>query len=156
MPTPPVNDPQLPGDVPAKTPPAGHRPVRPGGVVLAAGVVGLEGLALLGVGIWYIVGLLTSVPQSLGGSIFMVVLLLGLGVGLGAVAVNLYRGFRWTRAAAFVWQLLMLTIAGPTLVGGLLLPGLLLLVPPLMVLVLLFTPKVVAFTLRSGGAPPVL
>ncbi len=130
--------------------------MRPGGVVIAAVLLGLEGLAVLAAGVWYVIGLLTSVPQSLGGSIFMLVLLLGLGAGLCTVAVNLYRGYRWTRSAAFVWQLLMLTIAVPTLLSGLALPGLLLLIPPLVVLVLLFTPKIVTFTLRVGGGPPAL
>ncbi len=135
------------------TPPSG---TRPWGVVVVALVVALEALALAAAAIWFIVGILTSTPASLPSAIFMIVLLAGLAAGLGAVAVNHFRGYRWTRSAAFVWQLLMLTIAIPTLLSDQILLGIVLLVPPLAVLVLLFTPKAVAFTLRTGGEPPVL
>ncbi len=160
MPIPAANEPFRPGDTPDE--PSNQSPelpdgfIRPAGVIFCAAVLLLESLALLAIGVWYLVNLLTSVPLSLGGSIFMAVLLFALGAGLLAVAGNLYRGYRWTRAAAFVWQLLMLTIAVPTLLSGLALPGLLMLIPPLAVLIFLFSPRVVAFTLRSGGGPPAL
>ncbi len=129
---------------------------RPAGVTLAALVVGLEALALLAVGVWLGINLVASKPVSMASGIFLLVLVLGFGAGLAAVAVNLYRGFRWTRSAAFVWQLLMLTVAVPALLAGQLVAGLLLIIAPLAVAVPLFTPKVVAFTLRTGGQPPVL
>ncbi|MDQ6752368.1 MAG: hypothetical protein M3017_02890 [Actinomycetota bacterium] len=119
-------------------------------------VVGLEALALLAVGVWLGINLVASKPVSMASGIFLLVLVLGFGAGLAAVAVNLYRGFRWTRSAAFVWQLLMLTVAVPALLAGQLVAGLLLIIAPLAVAVPLFTPKVVAFTLRTGGQPPVL
>ncbi|MCZ2402791.1 hypothetical protein IV498_06215 [Paenarthrobacter sp. Z7-10] len=119
-------------------------------------MLALESLAVLAVAVWYIVELLRVTPVSMGGAIFMIVLLFGAAIGLGAVAINLYRGYRWTRAAAFVWQLLMLAIAVPILLAGRPLPGLTLLLPAFVVAVLLFTPKVVAFTLRSRGGTPVL
>jgi hypothetical protein len=125
-------------------------------VAIAAVIVGLEAVVLLIVGIILGISLITSAPASLASGIFLLVLLLAFGAGLAAVALNLYRGYRWTRSAAFVWQLLMLTIAVPTLLAGQTLTGLLLIVPPLVVAVLLFTPKVVAYTLRTGGEPPVL
>jgi hypothetical protein len=131
-------------------------PHRPATVLVAAAVLALESLAVLAVALWYISELLTVTPVSLGGAIFMIVLLVGVAAGLGAVAVNLYRGFRWTRAAAFVWQLLMLAIAVPILLSGQPLPGLALLQPALLVAVLLFTPKLVFFTLRTRSGPPVL
>ena len=125
-------------------------------MAVAAVIVGLEAVVLLIVGIILGISLTTSAPASLASGIFLLVLLLAFGAGLAAVALNLYRGYRWTRSAAFVWQLLMLTIAVPTLLAGQTLTGLLLIVPPLVVAVLLFTPKVVAYTLRTGGEPPVL
>jgi len=125
-------------------------------VAVAAVIVGLEAVVLLIVGIILGISLVTSAPASLASGIFLLVLVLGFGAGLAAVAVNLFRGYRWTRSAAFVWQLLMLTIAVPTLLAGQTLTGLLLIIPPLVVAVLLFTPKVVAYTLRTGGEPPVL
>lgn len=150
MSRPPVNPAAQPSEDPAARPP------RPVGVVVAAVLLGLEALALSAAGIWYIVNLLTQPSQSMSAGIFMVVLLFALAAGLGAVAVNLFRGYRWTRSAAFVWQLLMVSLAVPVLAGGEVLTGLALLVPPLVVAFLLFTPKVVAFTLRTGGAQPVL
>lgn len=123
---------------------------------MAAVIVGLEAVVLLIVGIILGISLVTSAPASLASGIFLLVLVLGFGAGLAAVAVNLFRGYRWTRSAAFVWQLLMLTIAVPTLLAGQTLTGLLLIIPPLVVAVLLFTPKVVTYTLRTGGEPPVL
>ncbi len=113
-------------------------------------------MALLAVGVWLGINLVATKPVSMASGIFLLVLVLAFGAGLCAVAANLYRGFRWTRSAAFVWQLLMLTIAVPALLAGQLVTGLLLIIPPLAVAVLLFTPKVVGFTLRTGGEPPVL
>lgn len=125
-------------------------------MAVAAVLVGLEAAALLGVGVWLVVQMLTTAPVSMGSAIFLVVLVFGFGAGLAAVAANLCRGFRWTRSAAFVWQLLMLTIAVPILLAGQVLAGVLMIVPALVVAVLLFTPSVVAFTLRTGAEPPVL
>ena len=121
-------------------------------MAVAAVIVGLEAIVLLIVGILLGISLMTSAPSSLASGIFLLVLLLAFGAGLAAVALNLFRGYRWTRSAAFVWQLLMLTIAVPTLLAGQTLTGLLLIVPPLVVAVLLFTPKVVAYTLRRPAA----
>jgi hypothetical protein len=126
------------------------------GVVVVAVVLGLESLALLAAGVWLAVALVTGSSSSPASAVFLTVLILGFGAGLAAVAWNLYRGFRWTRSAAFVWQLLMLAIAVPSLLAGAVLTGLVLLIPALVVLVLLFVPSVVASTLLTRGAPPVL
>ncbi|WP_427018636.1 hypothetical protein ACQCSX_08940 [Pseudarthrobacter sp. P1] len=119
-------------------------------------MLALEALALAAAAVWYVVGLLTSTPVSLGGAIFMVVLLAALAVLMGAVAYQHFRGYRWTRSAAFVWQLVMVAIAMPILLAGQILAGIVLGVPALVVLVLLFSPKAVEYTLRTGGHPPVL
>ncbi|MER2135043.1 MAG: hypothetical protein ABS910_10255, partial [Arthrobacter sp.] len=58
---------------------------------------------------------------------------------------------RWTRAAALVWQLFMIVIAVPTLQGGLVLVGLLLLLPAAAVILLLFTKPVIAWTSHTSG-----
>nr|WP_246279545.1 hypothetical protein [Psychromicrobium silvestre] len=100
----------------------------------------------------FLLGLFSTQANSLSGAVFLTVMLFALGVGLAAVAIQHFKGFRWTRAASLVWQLLMLAIAIPALLGGQLLLGLVLLLPPLAVLVLLFTPRVVAFTLRQNGS----
>lgn len=127
-------------------------PSRPWGVVVGAVVLAVESLTLLAAAVYYIIGVGSQAAGSPGGGIFMIVLLLALTVGLGSVSMQFFRGYRWTRSAAFVWQLLMVALAVPTLLGGIILVGLVMLLPPLLLLVLLFTPRVVAYTLRGGGA----
>lgn len=157
MSRPPAQDPSLPsdGEPPLQDDgaPQSGRPRRPWGVSVGALVLSLESLSLLVAGAFAVAAIFNDGSGSLGGGLFLAVLLVGLGAGLAAVAVQFYRGYRWTRSAAFVWQLLMLTVAVPTLLSGFTVTGFLLLVPPLALLVLLFTPAVVAFTLRTGGAP---
>lgn len=161
------NDPQTPADLPR---PEDHGAVnsalgsglergpitRPLGVFVITVVVGLEALALGILGIWSIFSLLTQPSHSMASSIFLTLLLLGMAAGLAAVAVNAFKGLRWTRSAAFVWQLLMVAIAVPALLEGQVLLGLALLLPPLAVAYFLFTPKVVDFSLRTTAEGTVL
>lgn len=121
-----------------------------------AAIVLLEALALLAAAAWYVYELFTATPASFWGAIFTLGLLVVAGVWLLSVGVFLFRGLRWTRAAALVWQLFLLTIAVPTLSAGLVLPGLALLLPPLVVLLLLFDKSVIAFMSRTTGTPPAL
>lgn len=167
------NDPQTPADMPRSQDPhtleSGAMEVnplgtpvpdggmsRPAGVYVVSAVVGLEALALGILAGFSIFSALTQPTFSMASAVFLIVLLLALAVGLGAVAVNAFRGFRWTRSAAFVWQLLMVAIAMPTLAEGNVLLGIVLLVPPLAAAFFLFTPKVVAFSLRTGDENNVL
>ncbi len=130
--------------------------VRPTGVVVIAVVVGLEALALLAVGLYSIYAALTQPVFSPASAIFLTVLLLGLGAGLAAVAVNVFKGMRWTRSAAFVWQLLMVAIAVPALLEGNVGLGLVLLLPPVAAAYYLFTPKVVEYSQRTAAENKVL
>ncbi|WP_133159116.1 hypothetical protein [Arthrobacter glacialis] len=157
------NDPATPADQPhpeSSEPRAsglhgdGHS--RPAGVVVVAAVVALEALVLGVLGAWSIVLAATAPTHSLASGVFLIVLLLALSAGLALVAVNVYRGFRWTRSAAFVWQLLMVALAVSTLLEGNILLGLAMLLPPVAAAYFLFTPKVVAFSLRSGAENNVL
>jgi hypothetical protein len=129
---------------------------RPAGVFVVAAVVALESLVLGVLGVWSIVLALTQPTHSMASGVFLIVLLLALCAGLALVAVNVYRGFRWTRSAAFVWQLLMVAVAVSTLLEGNILPGLLMLLPAVVAAYFLFTPKVVAFSLRTGSENNVL
>lgn len=144
-----VDDPNF--DLPVETTWAEAPTIRPWGVWVISAVLGLEALALLITAVAYLIGLFTVQVETFGGAVFLTVLLFLLGIALAAAAVQHFKGLRWTRAAAFVWQLLMLTIAVPTLTGGYLW-GLAMLLPPLLVLVLLFFPSVVAFTLRRNDS----
>lgn len=157
------NDPQTPAGTPRpespKTPassPSDGRNARPAGVFVVAAVVALESLVLGALGVWSIVLALTQPTHSMASGVFLIVLILALCAGLALVAVNVYRGFRWTRSAAFVWQLLMVAIAVSTLLEGNILPGLLMLLPAVVAAYFLFTPKVVAFSLRTGSENNVL
>lgn len=140
---------------PANSPNDGRNP-RPAGVFVVAAVVALESLILGVLGVWSIVLALTQPTHSMASGVFLIVLLLALCAGLALVAVNVYRGFRWTRSAAFVWQLLMVAVAVSTLLEGNILPGLLMLLPAVVAAYFLFTPKVVAFSLRTGSENNVL
>lgn len=157
------NDPQNPADapgpddadaVPGKA--AAGNLARPAGVVVVAVVVGLEALGLLAVGLYSVYAAFTQPVFSPASAIFLTVLLLGLGAGLAAVAVNVFKGMRWTRSAAFVWQLLMVAIAVPALLEGNVGPGLAMLLPSLAAAYCLFTPKVVAYSQRTAAENQVL
>lgn len=158
MSRPPVNSADQPDPGPRDTP-SGPRETagrRPPGVYVISAVVGLEALALAGAGVVLVLSAFSQPSVSIGGIIFLIVLVLALAVGLGAVSVNAFKGFRWTRSAAFVWQLLMVALAVPALLNGSAVTGLVALIPALAVIFYLFTPKVVEFTLRAGGEQPLL
>lgn len=129
---------------------------RPLGVVIISIVLALEACALLAAGVWFSIGAFTVPQQSLPSTVFLIVIVFGLGAALAAVSVNVFKGFRWTRSAAFVWQLLMVAIAIPAFSSGAPVLGAVMLIPALVAAFYLFTPKVVAFTLRSSSQTPTL
>lgn len=135
--------------IPSANPTSAKRPVA---VVVISLVLVLEALALLGAAAWFVYGLMTQTPLSMGGAIFQLVLLLLLSGWLLAAGHFFFRGYRWTRAAALVWQLFVVVIAFPTFTSGLVLPGLLLLLPAAVVLLLIFTRPVTDY-LTKGSAP---
>jgi hypothetical protein len=131
--------------------------VRPAGIKVIALVVVLEAAALLVAAGWYGIQLLTGAPVlSFWGAVFTLGLLLAFAAWLLAVALFLFRGYRWPRAGALVAQLFMLTIGFPTLTGGYPLAGVAMLLPAAVAIVLLFDKRVIAFASRAGGAPPAL
>ena len=120
-------------------------------------VVLAEATALLTAAGWYGYELVSGSPVlSFWGALFTLVLLLAFAAWLYAVALFLFRGYRWTRAAALVAQLFVLTIGFPTLTGGLLLAGLAMLLPAVTAIVLLFQNKVISYASRTGGSTPAL
>jgi len=134
----------------------GHT-ARPLGVTVISLVVVLEALALLGAAAWYAFELLTGAPVlTFWGAIFTLGLLLAFSAWLFAVGHFLFRGYRWTRAAALVAQLFVLTIGFPTMTGGLVLPGLAMIAPALVAIVFLFQKDVIAYASRTGGASAAL
>ncbi|MFP5312314.1 MAG: hypothetical protein ACLGH7_07910 [Actinomycetes bacterium] len=138
--------------------PAGTRPdtVPPGAKVVAL-VAAAEATALLAAACWYAYELVSGSPVlSFWGAVFTLGLLLAFSDWLYAVAVFLYRGYRWTRAAALVAQLFVLTIGFPTLTSGLVLAGLAMVIPAVVAIVLLFSNNVISHASRTGDAPPAL
>ncbi|MBD1537387.1 hypothetical protein HC744_02425 [Arthrobacter sp. S1_S22] len=120
-------------------------------------VVAVEATALLLAASWYGYQLAIGSPVlSFWGAVFTLGLLLAFSAWLYAVGVYLYRGYRWTRAAALVAQLFVLTIGVPTLSGGLVLAGLAMLLPAVAAIVLLFHNKVISYASRTGGSTPAL
>lgn len=130
----------------------GGRPASlPAAVIYISTVLVLEAAALLVLAGWFVYNLFTSSPVSMGGAVFTTVLLAAAGAWLLILGHFFFRGFRWTRAGALVFQLFAIVIAVPTLQGGVLVTGLLLLLPPAAALVLLFTRPVVRHTSRLSG-----
>ncbi|WP_423184904.1 hypothetical protein [Arthrobacter sp. NyZ413] len=126
-------------------------------MVVISIVVVLEALALLIAAGLYGYQLVSGAPvSSFWGAVFTLGLLLLFSAWLFAVGHFLFRGYRWTRAAALVAQLFVLTIGFPTLTGGLTLAGLAMVLPALAAIVLLFDKRVIAFASRTGGSTPAL
>ena len=120
-------------------------------------IVAVEATALLTAAGWYGYQLLSGSPVlSFWGAVFTLCLLLAFSAWLYAASLFLYRGYRWTRAAALVAQLFVLTIGFPTLSAGLIWAGFALLVPAGAAIVLLFQNKVIRFASRSGSSTPML
>lgn len=122
---------------------------RPREIAVLAGVVLLESLALAAAGLRLVWTLLFEQPLTVGGTVFLVLVLLGGALWLLHVGRGLWRGFRWPRAAALVVQLFLLVLALPLLRAGQWWPGLVPAVPAVVVLLLLFRPAVLAWTSRT-------
>ena len=130
-----------------------NSPKRAPAVLVISAVLVLEALALLAFAGWYGYSLATSTPLSMGGAIFTMVFAAVLAVWLLVVGHFFFRGYRWTRSAAVVWQFFVVIIAVPALQSGLVLPGLAMLLPAAAVLLLLFTKPVLTHTSRvSDGS----
>ncbi|MEX5269084.1 hypothetical protein [Kocuria sabuli] len=122
---------------------------RPREIAVLVGVVLLEALALAAAGLRLVWTLLFEQPLTVGGTVFLVLVLLGGALWLLHVGRGLWRGFRWPRAAALVVQLFLLVLALPLLQAGQWGLGLVPAVPAVVVLLLLFRPAVLAWTSRT-------
>ncbi len=157
MSRPPENpvDPQAPTGGSGPEQPSGR--ARPPAVLVVAVIVAAEATALLAAAAWYGYQLAAGSPVlSFWGAVFTLGLLLAFSAWLYAVALFLYRGYRWTRAAALVAQLFVLTIGFPTMSAGLPVAGLAMLIPAVTAVVLLFQNKLITFASRTGGSTPAL
>ncbi len=128
---------------------------RPIAIKIIAIAVVLEALALLAGAALYGYGLATHTPISLAGSLFLLVLMVVFGIWLLVVGHYLFRGYRWTRAAALVWQVFVVVVAISMIQGSQLVLGPVLLVAAGASFVLLLTKPVTAFLVK-GSAPRAL
>jgi hypothetical protein len=158
-PSDPSSEPEGSGFPDRESGPERHAPAgeRPRAVTVISSVVAVEAAALLGAAAWYGFQLVAGAPVlSFWGAVFTLALLLAFASWLSAVAVFLYRGFRWPRAGALVAQLFVLTIGFPTLTGGYPLAGAAMLIPAAAAIVLLFDKRVIRYASRPAGTPPAL
>jgi hypothetical protein len=122
---------------------------RPREVAALTGAVLLEALVLAAAALRLVATLLFGRPLTVGGTVFLAVVLLAGALWLLHVGRGLWRGFRWPRAAALVVQVFLLVVAFPLLQAGQWAAGLVPAVPAVVVLVLLFRPAVLAWTSRT-------
>ena len=107
--------------------------------------------ALLAVGTAYLlIELVTATPDSYASAVALAVLTTIAAVWLAVIGVNVLRGSPWVRGAIVVVQVLQIAVAIGAFQGSFARPdlGWLLLIPALAALALLFTPPVLAATVR--------
>jgi hypothetical protein len=116
-----------------------------------AGILLLEALAFLGVGVLFLSTLAMGDLVSVGGTVFLAVFLILLAIWLVVLARALWRGFRWPRSAALVIQLFLVILSVSFFSSGSVVIGLAMLVPGAVVLIALFTRPVLNYTSRTTG-----
>jgi hypothetical protein len=112
------------------------------------GLLSLEALALWALSVWWVLELLVDTPTSVGASLALLGLTVVAAVWVSAITIGALRRRPWIRGAAVTWQLVQVMIAIGCFQGIYARPdvGWALLAPSIVVLVLVFTPKVVAAT----------
>jgi hypothetical protein len=78
-----------------------------------AGLVCTEAIVVIGYGFVLGIEILVAKATSRAGAAFLALVVVVLGVAVGAVGVGVRRGQRWSRAPALVWQVLQLAVAVP-------------------------------------------
>jgi hypothetical protein len=128
--------------IPADTP----GPHRSTALRLLTGLLFMEAAAMIVVVIVLIVDTLTLPAASLATAIALTVIVAIGAVFVSAVAIGALRRQGWVRGGAVIWQLVQLAIAIGAFQGTFAQPaiGWALLAPSLIVLILLFTPSVMA------------
>lgn len=129
-------------------PGGGGRGGRPVGLWVVAALLTAEFLLVVGVSAFLLFELLTVRPDSYPSAVALLVLSLVAAAWLGAVVLGALRGRAWIRGAAVTWQVLQVAIGVGSLRGQFAEPaiGWALIVPAVLVVGLLLTPRVVAAT----------
>ena len=125
---------------------------RPIGLILAAGLIALEGLFVGALAAQLGLSVVTGNTRSLVSSVALFALVAGAAIWVIFIAINLWRGRRWARSAGFFWQLVQLAIATGSFGGqfGSQAIGWALVMPSLAVMIALLSKKVVAATMDSA------
>lgn len=121
--------------------------------VVALAVLIFAQSVLLAVATGYLViELIVATPDSYASAVALAVLTTIAAVWLAVIGSNILRGSAWVRGATIVVQVLQIAVAIGTFQGAFARPdlGWLLLIPALAALVLLFTPPVLAATVRRS------
>jgi hypothetical protein len=115
-------------------------------LIVLAIVVGLEAIGMIGITVLLLVSILGAPAGSFDvtSSVALAVGTALAAVGLALVAWGILRERKWTRPAALVWQLVQILVGVDAFQGAGPRPdiGTLLLVPGVIALILLFTPRV--------------
>lgn len=129
-----------------------HR--RSGPFAVMAIILAAEAALLWGVALWLVFELVTEEPASLASALAILVLTVVAALWVSAITAGTMRRRSWIRGAALTWQLVQLALAIGCFQGLYARAdlGWALLVPSLVVIVLLFTPTVVAATATGSAA----
>jgi hypothetical protein len=121
---------------------------RPRALLLLATLLAAEAALLWATAGWLILELITATPTSLASALAILVLVLIAAAWVSAIAINSLRRRGWIRGAAVTWQLVQIAVAVGSFQGLYARAdlGWALLLPSLLVLTLLFLPRVIAAT----------
>jgi hypothetical protein len=124
---------------------------KPALLVLLGVLLYAEAVAMAGVSAYLLVELLTARPDSYASAVAILLLALIAAVFLFVLATHTLRGRPWIRGATVTWQVLQILIGVVSLQGPFARPDIAsaLIIPAAVVLVLLFTPSVLAATRRE-------
>jgi hypothetical protein len=145
----PLDRPESAGlDRPGARRPTAHR--------LLAVLLAAEALLVWAAVLWQVFELLTTEPTSLASALALLVISLLAAVWVSAIAASVLKHRGWIRGAALTWQLVQIAVAIGSFQGIYARPdiGWALLVPSLAVVILLFTPSVMAATGTARASDP--
>lgn len=122
--------------------------IRVPGLVVFTALLALEAGVLWLVAGWLVIKLLTETPASMGGGLAILALAVITAVWVSAITIGTVRRRPWIRGGAVTWQLVQIMVAVGCFQGFYARPdvGWVILLPSLVVIVLAFTPKIVAAT----------
>ena len=130
-------------------------PRRPALLLLLAVLLALECAALVAVACYLVVELLVARPDSFASAIALLVLDLLAAIWVGTIAVHTLRGRSWIRGGAITWQVLQIAVGISSFQAPFSRPDVawLLILPAATVIILLFSPTVIAATRRRDELP---